>query len=188
MPNQKNVDQVKEITEQLNKSKAVYLVDYQGLGVNDFNQLRNQIREVGGQMVVVKNTLFNRALQAADKEAEVKIHSTVSGQIAEQHIDLNGATAALYATEDQLQPLKVVVKYAKAHDELPTLKLGLLNGRLLNTEEVSRLADLPGQDQLRAQVVGMLAGPLSRLVGSLQSNLRGIAIVLNEIRKSKDSH
>ena len=179
MPKQQNIDQVQQITGYVNKAKAVYLVDYQGLGVNDFNQLRSQVREAGGQLVVVKNTLFNRALQAADEEAEVKVK--------EQHLDLGGTTAAVFANEDQLVPLKVIVKYAKTH-ELPSLKLGLVSNRLLSAEEVNRLADLPGQDQLRGQVVGMLASPLSRLVGCLNGNLSKLVIVLSEIQKSKDSH
>jgi large subunit ribosomal protein L10 len=178
MPNQRNLDQTRLITENLSRSKAVYLVDYQGLPVNDLLKLREQIREAGGLLLVVKNTLFTRALRATEKDAEVKI-----GELKSR---LEDSTAALFAFGDQVLPLKVVMKFAKEH-ELPRMKLGIFGHKELSAEEVERLANLPGIDQLRGQVVGMLAAPLSRLAGSLQGNLSKLMIALDEIRKQKSN-
>lgn len=176
MTNQKNISQVQDITKRLNEAQAVYLVDYQGLPVNDLNELRNQIRQVNGELAVVKNTLFLRALRAVDEKSELKVDNP--------KLELQGTTAALYADDDQVEPLKVTVKYAKDH-ELPKLKAGILNHRILNTEDVIKLSKLPGLTELRGQMVGMLQSPISRLVFGLKGNLQKLVIALSEIQKQK---
>src|SRR3989344_6632912 len=134
MPSQRNIDLLHQITDHLQSAQAVYLLDHQGLSVNDLTELRAQIRETGGQLVVVKNTLFQRALNQISADHPCSLHL----QLATKNLQLSGTTSALFvlqkdlsdetlakveasAKSDQLQPLKVVVKYAKTH-ELPSFK------------------------------------------------------------------
>ncbi len=176
MPSQRNLQQVQQITQHLQMAQAVFLVDHQGLSANDLNQLRAQIRAAGGQLVVVKNTLFQYALTKLDQNFPLSV--------SQARLNNTGNSAVLFANQDQIEPLKSLVKFAKAND-LPTIKLGLLNHQILTADQVNQLAQLPGQDQLRAQVVGMLQSPLRRLASTLNNNLQKLAIVLSEIKNQK---
>ena len=191
MPSQRNLDLLQQISDYLNNSQAVYLVDHHDLSANDLGDLRAQIRSAGGQLVVVKNTLLQRALNQIPADHPCSPNLKLTGK----NLQLSGTTAALFVLQkdlstvalakvDPLQPLKLVVKYAKTH-ELPSFKLGILNHQVLSTDQILQLANLPGQDQLRAQVVNLLASPVIRLVNSLNGNLQKFVIVLNEIKKQK---
>lgn len=171
MPNQRNINQVNQITDRLNETKAVYLVDHQGLGANDMNVLREKIRQAGGQLMVVKNTLFTQAIRRVNENSPMAI---------KEDLDLKDTSGALFAQEDQLSALKAAIEFAK-ESELPKIKMGILDGRVLSAEQVEALSKLPGLEQMRGQAVGMLASPLSRLVGSLQGNLSKLVIVLSKI-------
>lgn len=189
MPSQKNIDQIQKISESLQSAKAIYMLDYQGLGVNDLNQLRKQIREAGGQLMVAKNTLFVKALNKIEPEnpcyLEIQTASSDNRQLTDKDI-LTGNTGFLFAYEDQIQPLKVVVKFAK-DNELPNLKLGLVNHQVLNDSQVLQLSKLPGIDQLRAQVVGMIQSPISGFVNVLNGNLNKLVVVLDQIKQQKSN-
>ena len=174
MPNSKNITQVESIITNLRGAKAVYLVDHQGLTANQMNQLRHLIDATEANLQIVKNTLFLRALRE------------VQPDINTESFELSGTTAALYANQDPVAPVKVIVKFTKDH-QLPTIKLGLLDHRVLTADQVDQLSKLPGIDVLRGQVVGMLASPLSRLVGSLNSTLSKIVLVLDQIRLQKSN-
>jgi len=173
MPNQRNKQQVKQLTQELNQAQAAFLLEYQGLSANDLNQLRREIRHAQGKLQVSKNRLI---MLAARRAWGVEIDRQ----------QLTQTTAVLFAYQDPVLPLKAAVKFAKDH-KLPKIKLGLFQKQLLTAQQTERLAKLPDTPVLQGQVVGMLASPLSRLVGSLQANLQKLVIALSEIEKQKSN-
>lgn len=160
---------VLEVKEKLEKAKVMVLVDYRGLTVAQVSDLRRKLREVGGDMAVVKNTLVFRALEAkvADKLSAV----------------LNGPTAVVFSIDEVSGP-KVLVNFAKSAG-LPTLKAGILEDRVLTAEEVGALALIPGREVLNGKLVGMLASQPTRLVWALSGNLQKLVSVLAEISRKK---
>ena len=178
MPSSKNLTQLASLTEQLSLAQAAYLVDYQGLTTKDLNTLRAQIKQVAGQLVIAKNTLLSRALRQLPADHPIYL-------LDPKPYILTHATATIIANQDQLEPLKVIVKFAAIY-ELPTIKYGLLDHQLLDCDQVNRLAKLPGQHTLRAQVVGMLQSPLSRLVLTLNGNLQKLTIAIHQIQLQKE--
>jgi large subunit ribosomal protein L10 len=172
---QQKINQVKDLSDKLERAKAVYLVDYQGLSGNQMVELREEIRKAGGSLQIAKNTLLKKAMTEEYRKQKTEFSESITGP-----------TAVLWAEEDQMSPLKAVVKFAKQAG-VPELKLGLMEDRVLTAEEVNELAKLPGLEVLRGQVVGMLQSPTSRLVGVLRGNLQKLAIVLTEIQKQKGS-
>lgn len=175
MPTQQSVDKVGQIKDQINDSVAVYLMEYHGLDANTFNALRKEIRAKGGQITVVKNTLFQIAMSQSEQGVRLPKKT------------LSDSSAALFASEDAVGPLKAIVDYAKENDDLPKLKIGFMDGKTLDEAQLKQLSDLPGIDQLRGQVVGMLNSPIQRLVGSLNGNLQKLVIALSEIQKQKEN-
>lgn len=171
MPNSKNQTELQEILAAINEAKAVFLVNYQGLPATQLNDLRRQIRGQQAYMRVVKNTLFSIALQRSTQNIQVDFS------------DIANTSAAIF-TQDPVTPIKTVIKFGK-DSNLPSLKVGFYQGRILSKDQLTRLSELPDQKVLQGQVVGMIASPLSRMVGSLNSPLQKLVIALSEIQKQK---
>ncbi len=168
MPSKKNIVDLTDLQTKRDNSKAVVFAHYHGLKSNQINQLRDKVRDAGGEMVVAKNTLLRIAFGKSDE-----INST-----------LTGPTAAIFAYEDEIAPLKVVSEFAK-ENELPKLTAGFFNNQVINADQVTKLSALPGKKELRGQVVGTLSAPLYGLVNVMQGNLRNLVYALKAIGDKK---
>ncbi|MFW6030407.1 MAG: 50S ribosomal protein L10 [Halanaerobiales bacterium] len=162
---------VAELAENFTNAKSMVITDYLGLNVDEMTELRSQLREAGVEYKVVKNTL---AKIAAEK-AEV---NDVDEYIV-------GPTAIAFGLEDVVSPAKVLVDFAKDHNNLE-IKAGTLNGGIISKEKVESLADIPSREQLLAKAFAGMKAPISGLVNVLQGNVRGLVQVLNQIRDQKE--
>lgn len=154
---------VQNLVEKLKQAKAVVLADYHGLDVSQLAELRQQVKKAGGEFEVVKNTLLNRAAE----ESKIKIDPEA----------LQGPTAALWAYEDQIAPLKALMDFVKVN-ELPKIKFGLLDQVATPLEKIKQLASLPSKDELKTKLVNTLQSPLYGLNNALSWNLRKLVYVL----------
>ena len=171
MPSQKNIDQLKILKEKLDGAKTVVFADYHGLSVNKQQELRAKIQETAGEFTVVKNTLLKLALK--DKHAS-KLDDT-----------FKGATALLIAREDEIGPLKALVEFAK-ENELPKVKAGILDDRIISPEEIDELAKLPGRIELQGKLIATLQSPISGFVNVLRGNLTGLVQALKQIKENQE--
>lgn len=163
MPSAKNLQAVETLKSQVTGAKAVVLADYLGLTVSQMGDLRDKVRAASGSLVVAKNTLLKLALSnSALDEA------------------LHGSTILLTTTEDEIGPLKALVEFSK-DTELPKVKAGIIDGKVLSADELLRLAKLPGRQELYAQLVGTISAPLSGLANVLTGPTRKLVYVLNAI-------
>ena len=163
---------VSNLTEELKSAKSVILVNYAGLSVKAQQELKKRLTEVGAKMLVVKNTLLKRAGEAAKIEPEVLTDTVLSGQ-----------TALILAGEDAIASLSVLGKFAKEF-EVPSLKVGIVDGSFQDTDSLTKLSNLPGKDALLGQLLGTLMGTSYGLVGTLNANTQRLLFVLNEKAKS----
>ena len=165
-----------EITELLADSKMVVMADYTGLGVAELQALRASASEQGVQIRVVKNRLFAKAVSQHDSYKDVDL-SSVTGQV-------------IYAVsnEDEVAPAQVLHNFAKDHTSLEFVAGLNAQAELLDKDAVKQLATLPSKDQLRGQLVGTLAAPLSGLASVLSGNLRGLVNVLNAQKDALESN
>lgn len=169
MPSQKNQDQVKTLKEKLQKAKSLVLADFKGLSVEKQQKLSQEIKKAGGVLTVTKNRLLSLAL----KDQNFPLASP-----------LKNSTIALFSFEDEVSALKVLYQFIK-ENEIPKIKFGFLNHDLMEKEKIEALAQLPSKLELRAQVVGTLASPLSGIVYVLKGNLSKLVMTLEEIKKEK---
>lgn len=163
MTTQRKIYTVQNLAEKLKQAKTIVLADYHGLNVSQLSDLRRKIKKVGGEFEVVKNTLLNRAAE----ETKIKIDPEV----------LKGPTAALWAYEDQIAPLKVLMDFVRVN-ELPKIKFGLLDQIVTPIERIKELASIPSKEELKARLVGILKSPTFGLVNSLNWNLKKIVYIL----------
>src|SRR5215471_17083607 len=132
---------------------AVVVTHYLGLTVAEMTDLRGKLREQGAQLKVVKNTLVQKALAGSAGEAGDAL--------------FKGPVAIAFAP-DPVSAAKVVTQYAKDNEKF-TVVGGLLGETVLNQQAVKSLASLPSLDQIRAQLIGLIQAPATKVAGVLQA-------------------
>ena len=154
MANPRNKTTLDSLGKSLENIETFFVVDYQGLTAGQLSTLRKQIREKGGQLIVAKNTLINRAL----------------GESRDFSDALKGPSALVVAQGDLAAVAKVLSDAAKANDKgIPTMKAGYVEGRRVDLSVVERISNLGTRDQLYAELVGVLGGHQSNFVGILEA-------------------
>lgn len=170
MANQKKKDTVVSLTEEIKAHDALALADYVGITHQQLEELRNTLRKSDGNIRVTKNALLLLALKEAGVNTE--------------NIKLSGATAVIMAKTTNLSPFKTI--YDKGKElEMLVIKGGIWEKQLVSADHIIRLSTLPSIDQLRAQLVGSLQSPLSKMVYALKGNLQKLVITLDQIRAQK---
>lgn len=162
---------VGNLVEELKNAKSVVLVNYAGLTVSAQQELKSRLGEVGGRLVVVKNTLLKLAGEKAGIDKETLTDSVLAGQ-----------TALLIADNDPITPLQVLGKFAKEH-EFPKFKVGIVEGNFQDEASLAKLSTLPGRDVLLGQFLGVLMGTEYGLVGTLNANIQKLVNVLDQASK-----
>lgn len=161
---EKKEELVKEYTESLSSSEALIVTDFRGLPVSELQALRARIREAEGSFTVVKNTLARRALE----EAGLPIVEEM----------LTGPVAFGYCNQNITGVAKAIADFSKDNDQL-TIKGGFIGTEILSEAAVKELASLPSIEVLRAQLLGLLNAPASRLAGVMAGSVRQLVNVLN---------
>lgn len=156
---------VKAITEKLTKAKASFIVDFKGMKVEQITDLRKKLFSLESEMKVVRNTLAKRAL---DVMPEVKEELSSS---------FKGTNAFVFAFGDISATAKALTNLAK-DVEVFQLKTGVMDGKTLDEGKIQFLSTLPGKDQLRAQLLGVLCAPASKLARTLNEVPSSFARVL----------
>jgi large subunit ribosomal protein L10 len=154
MPTAEKAQTIDKAKELYDRSKGVVFTDYRGLKVKEIQQLRANLKAKGGELHVLKNTLFRRAAGDDVQKLPDELH--------------NGPTAVAFIFEDEAGCAKALVDYAHTNKNL-TVKGGLFGGKMMTTQEVVRLSKLPPRDVLIAQVIGAIAAPLTQLVGVVEA-------------------
>lgn len=165
------IAKVTDLTQKLGRAHSVVFADYQGLTMNQLSDLRNKLRDAGAEFEITKNTLLNIALPASSFELPAS--------------SLTGPTATLFAYEDEIAPIKILVKALKDAQK-GAVKLGLLNNDILDALAITRLANLPAKLELQAKLVGSIYSPLYGMVNVLQGNLRNLVYALNQIKMQRE--
>lgn len=169
MPTQAKIEAVEDLKARLDGVKTVVLTEYRGLTVQQLSDLRRQLRAVSAEYKVVKNRLARLAVK--------------SSRLANLGAHLKGPTGVIFSKEDPVAVAKALHSFARTNQAL-SIKAGFVEGQMLPPAELRALADLPSREQLRAQLVGMIQGTLSRLVGVLTAPQRELVYVLQQRGKN----
>mgnify|MGYP004565662749 CR=1 FL=1 len=151
---------IDEIKEKFANAKSIVLFDPRGLKVSEVTELRRSLRESGSDYKVYKNTLAKRAI--ADSGLELDSY-------------LEGPTAISFSS-DELAPVKIISEFAKKHEALE-LKAGVVEGKVVNVEELNSYAAIPSRE-----------GLLTMLAGGLMGTVRDLSICLDLYSKEKEEN
>ncbi|WP_068427901.1 50S ribosomal protein L10 [Piscicoccus intestinalis] len=146
---------IAELTELFRESGAAVLTEYRGLSVGQLSELRTSLR-ANGSYSVVKNTLT----QIAAKEAGV---TAFDGH-------LTGPSAIAFVTGDPVEAAKSLRDFAKANPLL-VIKAGVLDGKAMSAEEITKLADLESREVLLAKLAGAMKAKTSQAAALFQAPL-----------------
>lgn len=161
---------VKELTKELKEARGIVFSEFSGLPTRELQELRSLLRKSGVSHKVVKLTLLRRVLNTVGLDT-----SDFGVQVP---------TAVSWSFTDEIAPAKILTAFSKTHQNLKILG-GVMDKKLVGAGEINTLALLPGKQELRAQVVWVIASPLRGLVSVLSGNLRGLVNVLNAIKTAK---
>jgi large subunit ribosomal protein L10 len=169
MPNSEKVGAVAELTEHFNSSSAAVITEYRGLTVKQITDLRRALGR-DTTYAVVKNTLTKRAAS----DAGVSIDDSL----------LQGPTAIAFVKGDAVDAAKGLRDFAKANPLL-VIKGGVLDGKPLTADELSRIADLESREVLLAKLAGALKALPTRAAGLFQAPLSQMARLAKALEEKK---
>jgi large subunit ribosomal protein L10 len=161
-----------ELQQKLEGASAFYLTDFTGLNVKQMTQFRARLRKQGVEYVVVKNTLAQRALQGLD--------------VPDVAAFFTGPTGVVIGRDDAVAAAKALTDFAREFGDKPAVKVGVVERREVNADQVKKLAELPPREVLLAQIAGGLQAPMARLAGGMSQLLAGFARAVDALRQQKE--
>ncbi len=172
MPSASNVAEVEAIKGRLEGSVAALLTDYRGLTVKDLGELRASLRGSSTEYRVLKNTLTSIAVRQAGYADLIPL--------------LQGPTAVAFIHGDPVQVAKDLADFARTHPAL-VVKGGVLDGKVLDADEVRRLATLESREVLLTRLAWLLQASLQQTATLLAAPLRQVATMTSALRDQQAS-
>jgi large subunit ribosomal protein L10 len=163
---------IEALAAEIDGADAVFAVDYRGISVAQAAELRTKLREADASFQVVKNSLTERAADQVGAESLKAL--------------LSGPTALTFVRGDAALAAKAVADQARATQLLP-FKGGLMNGDVLDADQIRAISRLPSREVLYGQLVGIVASPISGLVRTLNALVGGLAVALGQVQAKKES-
>ena len=171
-PKAEKVAIVAEVREKFQSSEAVVLTEYRGLNVTDLAVLRNAMRDAGGEYKVYKNSL----VRFAAKELDLEIEELLVGPTA---IAFTG-TRPDGKDGDPVSVAKALANFSKDNENL-VIKGGMLDGKLLTTDEIVALSKIAPREELLAKLAGGMAAPMQQMAGLLKAVPQKFAFALSAL-------
>jgi len=167
----KKTEKVQLLAKELETSTTAIIGTFSKLTVAQDFELRKLLREAGGKYRVVKNRL------AAISGEGTQVESALKG--------LKGVNSVAFTSGDPVALAKVFAKWAGSNAEFQ-FKLGIVDGKLLNVEEIKALATMPGKEELFSKLLFLINAPAQRLATVLNATGRDLAVVLGQgVEKEK---
>jgi large subunit ribosomal protein L10 len=165
MPTQAKAEIIEQLADKLSRATVAILVQTQGLNVKDMNDLRSKMRAAKVDFQVAKNTLLRIATERNNMTG-------VDPRI------FNGQTAIAIGYDEETAAAKAVADYARS-SKVFVVKSAILGGRTLTAQQIEDLARMPGgKIYAKAQVVGVIQGPLATTYSLLSAPLRDLCYVI----------
>ncbi len=154
---------IDELFERVNTSPFVLVVDYTGMTVPEFNEVRAALLENGAECHVAKNTYMRKALENAG--------------LPDVSTELLGQTAFITGEADVCAAAKVAKEFAKKSKKF-AFKVGILDGDVMDVAQLNALAELPPREVLLATLLSVINAPATQLVRVINEPAASIARVI----------
>ena len=173
MAKKEKIDEVNELREIFKSDCGLIFTDHSGLKAEDAVRVRDRLIEINSYLKIIKNTLALIAAEDVFKDINIK-------EI------LKGPTSIVVSSKDIISTAKVISDFSEELDALK-IKAGILENKLLSSEEMEKLAKLPSRELLLASLMISIKSPIVKLINILDSLTRGLVLVLDAIREKKEN-
>lgn len=160
----KKEELVADYQEKIENASAMIFTDYRGISVPQIQELRAKLSTSGARYVVIKNSLFSLALDAAERPRPEMM--------------LDGPNAIVFLGEDISNGAQALKDWLKT-DEVVEIKGGILETSILDAEGVDALTELPTKEQTQAMILGVIMGPANGIVRVLNAPVSDVVNMLN---------
>ena len=161
---------LKKYRDLIENKSGYLLVNSDKIDTATVTTLKIQLKDVGANFTVLKNSIFKVALQDTKQPLQTQ--------------DFDGPTALITFEEDPTAPAKLVKKIQK-DAELLDPRSGVYEGEFLTAQRVMQLADIPSREVLLSRLVGTMNAPLTGFMNAVTGNVRGLTMVLKGISEKK---
>ncbi|MCX7996486.1 MAG: 50S ribosomal protein L10 [Patescibacteria group bacterium] len=180
MPNKKKVSQVESYSSLVESNPDFFVVSYDRTTHKAMEDLRKKLREANSSLTVLKNTLFEKAIE---KQA---VSNEAIGEIKEKAFPLKGSSALVTTSGDWSTGLKAFAEYIKK-DQTMAFKFGFLDGTAYDGKSMESIAKLPAKPELMAKVIGVIKSPMVKTVVSFKFTMQTFVTVLSEAARKEEA-
>jgi large subunit ribosomal protein L10 len=170
MDRQTKAREIQSLRQRFARMSVALLSDYRGLTVREANEFRGLCRDAQLELRVVKNTFLRQIAKGTPYETALRPH-------------IRGMTVVTWSYEDPAAAAKTLTGYARRNDKVK-IKCALMEGRVLDADQVKVLARMPGKDQLRAQLLATFQAPAAQFVRTLAAGAQNLAWLLDARRRA----
>jgi large subunit ribosomal protein L10 len=142
------------LLDRVNASPYVIVIDYTGMTVQQFTELRNRLNAGGAKCLVAKNTYMRKALTEAGLP-----------DIAES---LVGQTAFVMGDSEVFAAAKAIKNFEKEFKK-PEMKVGILGNAVLDADKLKAIADIPSREAVLSQLLATINEPATRIARVIQA-------------------
>jgi large subunit ribosomal protein L10 len=167
---EKKAEKVAQLSKELESSTSAIIGTFAKLTVAQDYELRKTVRAAGGRYRVLKNKLAERAATGTKIEAALK--------------GLKGVSSVAYTSGDPVALAKALSTWVADNAEF-TFKLGIVDGKVINVEEVKALATMPGKEEIFSKLLFLINAPAQRLATVINATGRDLAVVINQAVEKK---
>src|SRR5579883_204179 len=161
----KKAEKVSQLAKELEQSTSAIIGTFSKLTVHQDFELRKTVRNAGGRYRVLKNKLAGRAAKGTKIEAALQ--------------NLKGVSSVAYTSGDPVALAKALSTWVTDNAEF-TFKLGIIDGKVINVEEVKQLATMPGKEEIFSKLLFLINAPAQRLATVINATGRDLAVVINQ--------
>lgn len=154
---------VEELAKSFSSAQATFVINYQGCTCADLTKLKKNLKPVGANFAVVKNTLAKRSIKGSKVEG-----------ISDM---LTGPTAVVWTDEDIVSPAKCLKTFAVDRENFK-VKGGFVDGAVVDAKAVAMLADLPSKEEIFAKLLALINAPATRLLQTINAPAGNLACLL----------
>ncbi|MBR6241115.1 MAG: 50S ribosomal protein L10 [Lentisphaeria bacterium] len=172
---QERIQLGQDVAALLTGSDYLFFVTYKGLKVKDVDSFKKQLAPLGAECHVLKNRFINKMAE-------------LNGLDALAAFKLSGDTAMISGKGDAGPVAKAIKAFSAETKGVLSAKGGYFDGAVLEPQQVIAIADLPGKDALRAQLLGLLAAVPTGLVRVLNAKASSIVNVINAYKNKLEEN
>ena len=159
MRKEEKLEIINAISAQLEETPNFYIVDIAGLNAGKTHELRKACFEAGVQLVVSKNTLFTKVLEATENEEMMKLTEVLAGP-----------TAIMYTVAPNA-PAKVIKKFHEKGNEKPVLKGAFVQDwpAFIGADKLDQLFAIKSREEMIGDIIGLLQSPIRNVLSALEN-------------------